>query len=99
MLDFQASALADEGRSRRPGRQFPPTSPGTGCSRPPTAISTSPLGDNLWKRFCGESPATRNSPATPISRPVPLRAKNRPALIAHLNDVVRRKPQRYWVEA
>jgi formyl-CoA transferase len=29
---------------------------------------------------------------------VPLRAKNRPALIAHLNDIVRSKPSAFWVE-
>jgi crotonobetainyl-CoA:carnitine CoA-transferase CaiB-like acyl-CoA transferase len=28
---------------------------------------------------------------------VPLRAKNRAALIAHLNDVLRSKPSQFWV--
>ena len=29
---------------------------------------------------------------------VPLRAKNRQALIAHLNDVLRSKPSQFWVD-
>src|SRR6266849_2651897 len=61
-------------------------------------INIAASGDNLWKRFC-EVAGDRELATTPDFATVPLRAKNRPALIAHLNDIVRSKPSAYWVDA
>src|SRR5438477_427603 len=55
-------------------------------------------GDNLWKRFC-EVAGDKELSSNPDFATVPLRAKNRAALIAHLNDLVRSKPSEFWVAA
>jgi formyl-CoA transferase len=40
----------------------------------------------------------RDLASNPDFATVPLRAQNRQALIAHLNDVLRSKPSQFWVE-
>jgi formyl-CoA transferase len=78
---------------------FHPTSPGTGMFQTADGyINIAASGDNLWKRFC-EVAGDKELAGNPDFATVPLRAKNRPALIAHLNDIVRSKPSAYWVEA
>ncbi len=62
------------------------------------SINIAAWGDNLWKRFC-EVAGDKQLSTNPDFVTVPLRAKNRPALIAHLNDIVRSKPSAFWVEA
>jgi formyl-CoA transferase len=99
MLDFQASRWLMKGEIAGQEGNFHPTSPGTGMFQTADGyINIAASGDNLWKRFCevaGDKELARN----PDFATVPLRAKNRPALIAHLNDIVRSKPSAYWVEA
>ena len=56
-------------------------------------INIAASGDNLWKKFC-EVAGDKELPTNPDFATVPLRAKNRAALIAHLNDLVRSKPER-----
>ncbi|HTZ36420.1 MAG TPA: CoA transferase [Stellaceae bacterium] len=98
MLDFQAARYTMKGEIAGQEGNFHPTSPGTGMFQTADGfINIAASGDNLWKRFCevaGDSALATN----PDFATVPLRAKNRQALIAHLNDIVRAKPSAFWVE-
>jgi crotonobetainyl-CoA:carnitine CoA-transferase CaiB-like acyl-CoA transferase len=99
MLDFQASRYTMKGEVAKQEGNFHPTSPGTGMFQTADGyINIAASGDNLWKKFC-EVSGDKGLAANPDFATVPLRAKNRPALIAHLNDVVRSKPSAFWVEA
>src|SRR6266571_1768418 len=99
MLDFQASRWLMKGEVAGQEGNFHPTSPGTGMFQTADGyINIAASGDNLWKRFC-EVAGDKELASNPDFATVPLRAKNRPALIAHLNDLVRSKPSAYWVEA
>src|SRR4051812_20841758 len=98
MLDFQAARWLM--KHEVPGQEgnFHPTSPGTGMFQTADGyINIAASGDNLWKKFC-EVAGDKELPQHPDFATVPLRAKNRAALIAHLNDLVRSKPSAYWVE-
>ncbi len=99
MLDFQAARWLMKGEIAGQEGNFHPTSPGTGMFQTADGyINIAASGDNLWQRFCETAGAT-DLLTNPDFATVPLRAKNRPALIAHLNDIVRSKPSAYWVEA
>jgi crotonobetainyl-CoA:carnitine CoA-transferase CaiB-like acyl-CoA transferase len=99
MLDFQAARWLMKGEIAGQEGNFHPTSPGTGMFQTADGyINIAASGDNLWKRFC-EVAGDKALASNPDFATVPLRAKNRPALIAHLNDIVRSKPCAYWVEA
>src|SRR5579885_3351187 len=98
MLDFQAARWLM--KHEIPGQEgnFHPTSPGTGMFQTADGyINIAASGDNLWKRFC-EVAGDKDLATNPNFATVPLRAKNRAALIAHLNDLVRAKPSAFWVE-
>jgi len=98
MLDFQASRYTMKGEVAKQEGNFHPTSPGTGMFQTADGyINIAASGDNLWKRFC-EVAGDKELATNPDFATVPLRAKNRAALIAHLNDLVRSKPSAYWVE-
>ncbi len=99
MLDFQAARWLM--KHEVPGQEgnFHPTSPGTGMFQTADGyINIAASGDNLWRRFC-EVAGDKELAGNPDFATVPLRAKNRAALIAHLNDLVRSKPSAFWVEA
>jgi crotonobetainyl-CoA:carnitine CoA-transferase CaiB-like acyl-CoA transferase len=98
MLDFQASRYTMKGEVAKQEGNFHPTSPGTGMFQTADGyINIAASGDSLWKKFCEVSgDATLGS--NPDFATVPLRAKNRQALITHLNDVVRSKPSAFWVD-
>src|SRR6266850_584485 len=99
MLDFQAARYLMKGEVAGQEGNFHPTSPGTGMFQTADGyINIAASGDNLWKRFCDVA-GDRELAGNPDFATVPLRAKNRPALIAHLNDIVRSKPSAFWVEA
>jgi formyl-CoA transferase len=98
MLDFQASRYTMKGEIAKQEGNFHPTSPGTGMFQTADGyINIAASGDNLWKRFC-EVAGDKALSSNPDFATVPLRAKNRAALIAHLNDLVRAKPSAFWVE-
>jgi formyl-CoA transferase len=98
MLDFQASRYTMKGEVAKQEGNFHPTSPGTGMFQTADGyINIAASGDNLWKKFC-EVAGDKELATNPDFVTVPLRAKNRAALIAHLNDLVRSKPSAYWVE-
>jgi formyl-CoA transferase len=98
MLDFQASRYTMKAEVAKQEGNFHPTSPGTGMFQTADGyINIAASGDNLWKRFC-EVAGDKDLSSNPDFATVPLRAKNRPALIAHLNDIVRSKPSAFWVE-
>ena len=98
MLDFQAARYLMKGEVAGQEGNFHPTSPGTGMFQTADGyINIAASGDNLWKRFC-EVAGDKELSSHPDFATVPLRAKNRAALIAHLNDLVRSKPSAYWVE-
>src|SRR5437764_1276534 len=98
MLDCQASRYTMKGEVPKQERHFHPTSPGTGMFQTADGyINIAASGDNLWKKFC-EVAGDKELASHPDFATVPLRAKNRAALIAHLNDLVRSKPSAYWVE-
>jgi formyl-CoA transferase len=98
MLDFQASRYTMKGEVAKQEGNFHPTSPGTGMFQTADGyINIAASGDNLWKKFC-EVAGDKDLSTNPDFATVPLRAKNRPALIAHLNDVVRSKPSQFWVD-
>ena len=98
-LDFQAARWLMKGEIAGQEGNFHPTSPGTGMFQTSDGyINIAASGDNLWRRFCevaGDTALAKN----PDFATVPLRAKNRVALIAHLNDLVRGKPSAFWVDA
>jgi crotonobetainyl-CoA:carnitine CoA-transferase CaiB-like acyl-CoA transferase len=97
MLDFQASRYTMKGEVAKQEGNFHPTSPGTGMFQTADGyINIAASGDNLWKRFC-EVSGDKELATNPDFATVPLRAKNRAALIAHLNDLVRSRPSRFWV--
>src|SRR5260370_831790 len=99
MLDFQAARWLMKGEVAGQEGNFHPTSPGTGMFQTADGyINIAASGDNLWKRFC-EVAGDRELAGNPDFATVPLRARNRPALIAHLNDIVRSRPRAYWVKA
>ena len=99
MLDFQGARWLMKGDVAGQEGNFHPTSPGTGMFQTADGyINIAASGDNLWKRFC-EVAGDKALATNPDFATVPLRAKNRPALISHLNDIVRSKPSDFWVEA
>jgi crotonobetainyl-CoA:carnitine CoA-transferase CaiB-like acyl-CoA transferase len=98
MLDFQASRYLMKGEVAGQEGNFHPTSPGTGMFQTADGyINIAASGDNLWQRFC-EAAGARDLLDNPDFATVPLRAKNRAALIGHLTDIMRRHPNAYWVE-
>jgi formyl-CoA transferase len=99
MLDFQASRYTMKGEVAKQEGNFHPTSPGTGMFQTADGyINIAASGDSLWKKFC-EVAGDKDLSSNPDFATVVSRAKNRPALIAHLNDVVRSKPSKFWVDA
>src|SRR5262249_56940484 len=68
---------------------FHPTSPGTGMFQTADGyINIAASGDNLWRRFC-EAADAKYLLENPDFATVAARAKNRQALIAHLNEIMR----------
>jgi crotonobetainyl-CoA:carnitine CoA-transferase CaiB-like acyl-CoA transferase len=98
MLDFQASRYTMKGEVAKQEGNFHPTSPGTGMFQTADGfINIAASGDNLWRKFC-EVAGDKELASNPDFATVVSRGKNRPALIAHLNDVVRSKPSQFWVD-
>src|SRR5215469_6924965 len=98
MLDFQAARYLMKGEVAGQEGNFHPTSPGTGMFQTADGyINVAASGDNLWRRFC-EAAGAKDLLENPDFATVVARARNRPALIAHLNEIVRRHPNAYWVE-
>ena len=98
MLDFQAARYLIKGEVAGQEGNFHPTSPGTGMFETADGyINIAASGDNLWRRFC-EAAGARDLLENPDFATVVARARNRPALIAHLNEIMRRHPSAYWVE-
>ncbi len=98
MLDFQAARFLMKGEVAGQAGSFHPTSPGTGMFETADGyINIAASGDNLWRRFC-EAAGVEDLLHNPDFATVVSRAKNRDALIAHLNEIIGRKPNAYWVE-
>jgi crotonobetainyl-CoA:carnitine CoA-transferase CaiB-like acyl-CoA transferase len=98
MLDFQAARYLMKGEVAGQEGNFHPTSPGTGMFQTADGyINVAASGDNLWRRFC-EAAGAKDLLDNPDFANVVARAKNRPALNAHLNEIIRRHPNAYWVE-
>ena len=98
MLDFQAARYLMKGEVAGQEGNFHPTSPGTGMFQTADGyINIAASGDNLWRRFC-EAAGARDLLDNPDFKTVVARARNRPALNAHLNEIIRRHPNAYWVE-
>ena len=98
MLDFQAARYLMKGEVAGQQGNFHPTSPGTGMFRTADGyINIAASGDNLWRRFC-EAAGAKDLIDNPDFVTVVARAKNRPALNAHLDEIIRRHPNAYWVE-
>jgi crotonobetainyl-CoA:carnitine CoA-transferase CaiB-like acyl-CoA transferase len=98
MLDFQASRYTMKGEVAKQEGNFHPTSPGTGMFQTADGfINIAASGDSLWKKFC-EVAGDKDLSTNPDFATVVSRGKNRPALIAHLNDIVRSKPSKFWVD-
>jgi crotonobetainyl-CoA:carnitine CoA-transferase CaiB-like acyl-CoA transferase len=98
MLDFQASRYTMKGEVAKQEGNFHPTSPGTGMFQTADGyINIAASGDSLWKKFC-EVAGDKELSTNPDFANVVSRGKNRAALIAHLNDLVRSKPSKFWVE-
>src|ERR1700733_13729102 len=75
-----------------------PPSPGTGMFKTADGyINIAASGDSLWKKFC-EVAGDKDLTTNPDFATVVSRGKNRPALIAHLNDVVASKPSQFWID-
>ncbi|HEV2300534.1 MAG TPA: CoA transferase [Stellaceae bacterium] len=99
MLDFQAARWLMQGEVAGQEGNNHPTSPGTGMYETSDGhINIAASGDNLWRRFC-EAAGAQDLAADRKFKTVPLRARNRPALNAHIAEIVRQKSNAYWVEA
>ncbi|HEX3954203.1 MAG TPA: CoA transferase [Stellaceae bacterium] len=98
MLDFQASRYTMKGEVAKQEGNFHPTSPGTGMFQTADGyINIAASGDSLWKKFC-ELADDKDLSSNPDFATQQARGKNRAALIAHLNDVVRSKPSKFWID-
>ncbi|HTW52931.1 MAG TPA: CaiB/BaiF CoA-transferase family protein [Stellaceae bacterium] len=98
MLDFQASRYTMKGEVAKQEGNFHPTSPGTGMFQTADGfINIAASGDSLWKKFC-EVAGDKDLSSNPDFATQQARSKNRPALIAHLTDVVKSKPSKFWVD-
>ncbi len=98
MLDFQAARYLMKGEVAGQEGNFHPTSPGTGMFQTADGyINLAASGDSLWRRFC-EAAGARDLLENPDFANVVARANNRAALIAHLNEIMRRHSSAYWVE-
>jgi crotonobetainyl-CoA:carnitine CoA-transferase CaiB-like acyl-CoA transferase len=98
MLDFQAARYLMKGEVAGQAGNFHPTSPGTGMFQTADGyINIAASGDNLWRRFC-EAAGAKDLLDDPDFATVVSRARNRDALIAHLNEIIRQHPNAYWVE-
>ena len=98
MLDFQAARYLMKGEVAGQAGNFHPTSPGTGMFQTADGyINIAASGDSLWRRFC-EAAGANDLLDNPDFATVVSRAKNRDALIAHLNEIIRKHPNAYWVE-
>jgi crotonobetainyl-CoA:carnitine CoA-transferase CaiB-like acyl-CoA transferase len=98
MLDFQAARYLMKGEVAGQEGNFHPTSPGTGMFQTADGyINVAASGDNLWRRFC-EAAGAKDLLDNPDFKTVVARARNRPALIAHLNEIMRRHSSAHWVE-
>ncbi len=98
MLDFQAARYLMKGEVAGQEGNFHPTSPGTGMFQTADGhINIAASGDNLWRRFC-EAAGAKDLLEDPDFATVVARARNRSALIAHLNEIMRRHKSAYWVE-
>jgi crotonobetainyl-CoA:carnitine CoA-transferase CaiB-like acyl-CoA transferase len=98
MLDFQAARYLMKGEVAGQEGNFHPTSSGTGMFETADGhINIAASGDNLWRRFC-EAAGAKDLLENPDFKTVVARAKNRKALIAHLNEIMRRHPSAHWVE-
>jgi len=98
MLDFQAARYLMKGEVAGQAGNFHPTSPGTGMFQTADGhINIAASGDNLWRRFC-EAAGAKDLLDNPDFATVVSRGRNRDALIAHLNEIIRRYPNAYWVE-
>jgi len=98
MLDFQAARYLMKGEVAGQAGNFHPTSPGTGMFQTADGyINIAASGDSLWRRFC-EAAGAKDLLDNPDFATVVSRANNRDALIAHLNEIIRRHPNAYWVE-
>jgi crotonobetainyl-CoA:carnitine CoA-transferase CaiB-like acyl-CoA transferase len=98
MLDFQGARYLMKGEVAGQEGNFHPTSPGTGMFQTADGyINIAASGDNLWRRFC-EAAGAKDLLSNPDFTTVVARAKNRTALIVHLNEIMRRHPNAYWVE-
>src|ERR1700744_5080364 len=98
MLDFQASRYTMKGEIAKQEGNFHPTSPGTGMFQTADGyINIAASGDSLWKKFC-EVAGDKDLSSNPDFATQQARSKNRPALIAHLTDVVKSKPSQFWLD-
>jgi crotonobetainyl-CoA:carnitine CoA-transferase CaiB-like acyl-CoA transferase len=98
MLDFQASRYTMKGEIAKQEGNFHPTSPGTGMFQTADGyINIAASGDSLWKKFC-EVAGDKDLSSNPDFATQQARSKNRPALIAHLTDVVKSKPSQFWID-
>jgi formyl-CoA transferase len=98
MLDFQAARYLMKGEVAGQEGNFHPTSPGTGMFQTADGyINIAASGDNLWRRFC-EVAGSQDLADNPDFATVVARARNRPALNAHLAEMIRQHPNAYWVE-
>src|SRR6202007_2895242 len=98
MLDFQASRYTMKGEVAKQEGNFHPTSPGTGMFQTADGyINIAASGDSLWKKFC-EVAGDKDLSSNPDFATQQARSKNRPALIAHLTDVVKSKPSQFWID-
>ncbi|HZT89944.1 MAG TPA: CaiB/BaiF CoA-transferase family protein [Stellaceae bacterium] len=98
MLDFQAARYLMKGEVAGQEGNNHPTSPGTGTFRTADGyINLAASGDSLWRRFC-EAAGAKDLLENPDFANVVARAKNRPALNAHLAEIIRRHPNAWWVE-
>src|SRR5262249_54814450 len=90
MLDFQGARYLMKAEAAGREAIFPPTSQGTGMFKPADGyINTAPSGNNLWRRF-GEAAGATALQSDPDFATVVARPKNRSALTAHLNEIMRR---------
>jgi formyl-CoA transferase len=97
MLDFQAARYLIKGEVPGQEGNNHPTGTGTGMFQTSDGyINIAAAGDNLWKRFC----EVAGAPDLLRAYPTPAdRTTHRKAIIERMAEVIRERPNDFWVES
>ena len=98
LLDFQAARYLMKGEvPPQVGNDHPTSMPTSAYKTADGYINVAASGDGMWKRVC-QAIGREALAADERFRTAELRAKNRTALNAELNDALSKRPSAEWIE-